>query len=230
MKNNDEICNIYECGLVRDLVLKNPQYREALEKLGIDTCCGGGQPLKEAMCRANTTFEALEKELQKDTPATTAVPGVDWQRASNELLIEYILQMHHATLREELPRLNMFFKRAIAAHSDHAEELKKMHTDFSTLHAALIPHLDLEEKEIFPAMRKNEIPKDAAKRIRQLEDEHTIAGNLLRKLNTATTGYRVPEYACPTVKMLFQGMAKLDAGLHEHIHLENNILFPRALR
>ncbi len=218
---------IFQSGLVRDLALQSSYCRNMLEKLGIDTCCGGGKPLKEAAELAGVNWDTLRDAFAAGPGPGAGAAGIDWSKASNEELIDYILRVHHASLREELPRLELWFRRAAAAHRDHAAELEKLYTDFAALAAELPGHLEEEERWIFPAMRQNRHPDREAERIRALETQHTAAGDRLHRMSAASHRYRIPDYACPTVEMLFRDLAKLDAGLHEHIFLENNILFPR---
>ncbi len=225
MAEYDDLDRIFASGLVRDLALRGPHCRETLEKLGIDTCCGGGKPLKAAAEVAGVSVAGLRTALC--TPASSDAAGIDWNRASNAELIDYILRVHHASLRAELPQLDQWFRRALKAHREHAAELEALYADFSALATELPPHLDEEEQLIFPAMRQDRTPDRAAERIRELESQHTAAGERLHRMSAASRRYRIPDYACPTVEMLFRGLAKLDAGLHEHIFLENNILFPR---
>lgn len=218
---------IYQSGLVRDLALRGPYCRNMLEKLGIDTCCGGGKPLKAAAELAGVGLDTLLDAFSAGAESSPQAAGTDWRKASTEELIDYILRVHHASLREELPLLELWFRRAAAAHREHAAELETLYTDFAALAAELPGHLEEEERWIFPAMRQNRRPDRETERIRALEDQHTAAGDRLHRMSAASHRYRIPDYACPTVEMLFRGLAKLDAGLHEHIFLENNILFPR---
>ena len=225
----DWLQELWQTGRVRDLAQRDRHCREALEKLGIDTCCGGGHMLAEAARERGVSLRALQQALAAPSEPVPTLFHADWRRASSELLVEYILEMHHAMLREELPHLGVLFARVRVAHPDHAAELKALHEEYAALYAELLPHLDLEEQKLFPALRRGEIPSDAEVIIRQLETEHTGAGERLRRMHESTGGYRIPAYACPTVELLFQGLARLEAGLHEHINLENNVLFLRAL-
>ncbi len=229
MDERERIRKIYESGLVRDLALQDPHYREELEKLGIDTCCGGGMPLGETAREIGISLEMLLSRLHREPVQSAGIPG-GMEKASNALLIDYVLEIYHTTLREQLPNLELLFQRVMLAHGEHAAELSALQEHFLALKDELLSHIDSEETLVFPALRQNEPVPDAKTVIKQLEQEHAFTRTRLRQMRIATSSYRIPGYASASLEILYQGLANLDAGLHDHIYLENNILFPRVLR
>ena len=215
---------------VREFALKGPAVREALEKLGIDTCCGGGRPLREAAAAAGVSRAALAAALAMPENVAAGFKPAVWLTRSSGEIIDYILQRYHASLDEMLPRLDLWFGRTLAAHGDaHGRELQAYRQLFDRLRQALVPHLREEERNLFPVLRAGKVTFSALEWVATLEADHDEAGRLLRQLHAATAGYRVPDYACPTVELLFRGLRKLESELHDHIFLENNVLFPRAV-
>jgi regulator of cell morphogenesis and NO signaling len=138
-------------------------------------------------------------------------------------------------LREDLPRLQALANRSARVHGPKAPGLfDRMHAALDALSNELIAHMRKEEAILFPAIGLIEgggrTPVPLAQAIRVMESEHDDAGNLLSELRTITGGYAAPEWACATVRALYQGLEALESAMHVHVHLENNVLFPRTLR
>jgi regulator of cell morphogenesis and NO signaling len=211
-----------------------------LEHHGLDYCCGGKQPFDEA-CRAKgLTPESVMQELEQAQAA--GVSGKDWQAAPLGELVKHIVATHHEYLKLELPALG---NRLDKVHSVHGardpETLDRMLEVFASLRAELELHLHKEEAILFPFLEQygdaeaqgQPMPPVPFGTIRapitMLEWEHESAGGALVKIRALTNDYRLPPYACSTVGALYEGLQALEADLHVHIHLENNILFPRAI-
>lgn len=228
---------------VGDLVVRHPQARPCLEKLGIDYCCGGKRPLIEAVEAAGlkwpVVMAALEEALapkQKDKEHT------DWNTVPLGKLADHILEKHHTFTKEQLSRLDGLLARVEKAHAaQHGKMLAGLRREFEPLRAELEAHLMKEEQILFPAIKgidafmsgKGARPVvhcgSIANPIRQMEHEHDSAGNALAEIRRMTDGYRLPPDACQTFAALYDGLQALEADLHEHIHLENNILFPKSI-
>lgn len=226
---------------VGDLVVQFPQLRQTLEKLGIDYCCGGKKPLAEAAEGAGLQWEVVEATL---TEALTAQPQADtrdWNAAPLSELADHILDTHHAFMWEQLPRLDGLLAKVEKAHGEHhGEMLAQLRRRYSALRSELEAHLTKEEQILFPLIKQTEacVNGDGARPvshcgsvanpIRQMELEHDDAGNELAAMRKLTDNYELPPDACQTFAALYEGLAAMEGDLHEHIHLENNILFPKS--
>ena len=215
------------------------------EERGIDYCCGGGQSLAVAAQKHGLQLPALAAALEKalQSPPDTSKPiDKDWYAVPLQELVNHIVSVHHSYMKKELPRLRTLEQRVLTAHgANHGDMLRQVHTLFAALDAELSAHLTKEETAVFPQILAADVParKDASERIAssglvrdpivQLEQEHESAGKTLARLREVTTNYTLPPDACPTFKALFDELQQMEADLHQHIHLENNILFPRAL-
>ncbi len=230
---------------VRDFVGRYPQTRQVFEEHGIDYCCGGGQTLAEAAKSRGLELQRLATALDaalQTPPGGDGAAEPDWYGGSLRTLVDHIVQTHHAYLRKALPQLRLLTQKVLSAHGAHHGKMLQEVCDLcAALDAELSSHLLKEERVLFPAIAAIE---DAARcaapapqspcgtvsnPIRQMEYEHESAGGVLTRLREATGGYAVPPDACPTFAALYEALQRLEADLHQHIHLENNVLFPRAL-
>ena len=221
---------------VGDWVTQYPQTSRVFESLQIDYCCGGKTPL-EAACRERglDTSHVLE-QLQH---AIGSVPDSteDWPTASLTALCDNIEQTHHTYLKSELPRLSEIITKVCNAHGDSHPELSRLADVFQSLRNELEPHMLKEEQVLFPAIRQLEAADgeasfpfgSVANPIRMMEQEHDNAGDGLSRIRKITNDFAVPEDACNTYIAMLDGLRELETDLHQHIHKENNILFPRSL-
>lgn len=228
---------------VCDLALIDPRIRAALEKLGIDTCCGGKLPLADAVAHAGLSLDTVWDTLNaamKENPAVQP-DSRDWSIASLAELADHIESVHHTYLWTNLPILSERFEKVVRAHgAKHGELLQDLQKTFAGLRGELEPHLRKEEQVLFPYLRQmsQALAKDESmpqmhcgsvgNPIRQMEAEHENAGAALQHLRERSGNYTLPEDACPTFAALYKGLQEMEADLHEHIFLENNILFPLA--
>lgn len=194
----------------------------------IDFCCGGGRPLAEICEARKLDTDAILKEIETET-ADHDFQAARWDDATLPDLIDHIEGRYHRRLDEELPRLEAMARKVLRAHGDKAPDvLPDLVDTFVSLRAELEQHMAKEERVLFPMIRTGH-GSSATAPISVMEDEHESAGEALRRLRALTDGYRVPEGACNTWRALWAGLAALEEDMHQHIHLENNILFPRAL-
>jgi len=229
---------------VADLVIQHPEWRERLETMGIDYCCGGKHPLGEAVKAAGIEWPAFLALMNETSAAKTVDPVYEnWNEAPLSVLVDHILEKHHTFTKEQLPRLDGLLAKVRVAHGvKHGEMLTRLQSLYDGLHAELDTHLMKEEQILFPAIKgidafvngKGEKPVvqcgSVANPIRQMEAEHDSAGGALAGIRQTTDSYRLPADACLTFKALYDGLQALEADLHEHIHLENNILFPKSIK
>lgn len=228
---------------VRDIVVQYPQTRPLLETLGIDYCCGGKVPLNEAAEQAGLATDKVLADLAQALERTedNAASLKDWSSASSTDLADHIEQTHHVFMKEQLPRLAGLLDKTIQAHGErHGEMLERLKYSYTALKTDIELHLAKEEQILFPLIRQMEAfgqgrgpaPEmhcgSIDNPIGQMEHEHDVAGQLLAQMRQTTGNYALPDDACPTFAALFEGLDALEKDLHEHIHLENNILFTNA--
>lgn len=227
---------------VREVALDIPESTRLFEKLKIDYCCGGNQPLAEACSSAGldvvTVMEMLGEVAKASSPDARAS---DRQNASLPELIEHILNTHHVFTKSEIDRLEALTEKVIGVHGQNHPELVQVGELFKQLGADLKPHMFKEEQVLFPYMLT--MSEAAAQNqpcppaffgtvnnpVRMMMKEHDTAGQILRELRAVTSDYKVPPDACISYQTLYQALENLETDLHQHIHLENNLLFPKAL-
>ena len=226
---------------IRELALESSSATRVFEKLGIDYCCGGDKPLDEA-CRAvglpvEQVQAALDAAKQQAAPA-----GKSWQIEPLTDLIAHINATHHKFVRQEIARLGPLFEKVCGVHGQNHPELLQIRRVFGDLAQELTSHMMKEEMVLFPFIARMEeaviarepvVPPPfgtVANPVSMMEHEHDNAGIALKVMRSASNDYTAPEGACASYQALYQALAEFEADLHQHIHLENNILFPRALK
>ena len=227
---------------VRELALENPAATRVFEKMGIDYCCGGNQSLEQACRAANLSVDQVLDSLEMAEHTTRTKRQVhDWQRDMLGDLVAHIKNTHHKYTREEIARLGPLFVKVCSVHGQNHPELVEIRTAFSGLAQELTMHMMKEEMVLFPyivrmeeAVMQNEpvLPPpfgSVQSPVSMMEHEHESAGKALRAMRQASSGYMAPSDACVSYQTLYKALSEFEADLHEHIHLENNILFPRAI-
>jgi regulator of cell morphogenesis and NO signaling len=211
--------------------------------LDIDYCCGGKRKLGEAVKETGIEWQAFMQSMSEASATETGGSAhLNWKEAALSILVDHILEKHHAFTKEQLLRLESLLGKVRAAHGEkHGEMLAQLQHLYDGLHGELDSHLLKEEQILFPAIKaidafvngKGDKPVlhcgSVVNPIRQMEAEHDSAGETLVDMRKTTNSYRLPADACLTFKALYQGLQALEADLHEHIHLENNILFPKSI-
>lgn len=159
-----------------------------------------------------------------------------WRDAAPSVLIDHILKTHHKYTRDELARLEELIAAVRSLHEERHPELILIDSLVARLRADLLPHMQKEEMILFPFIQALEEgtqppfgPPSVAMPIRIMNVEHEQVGGLLAELRCATSGYNVPEDACVSYRAMLDGLQNLEADLEQHIHIESNILFPKAL-
>ena len=217
---------------VGDLVVEQPLRARLFEQHGIDYCCGGRQSLGDASSERGLDPATVAVMLDGQDSGAGLV-GSDWSRASLAELCDHIVQVHHAYLARELPRLSYLLEKCERAHGDERPELRRTRAVFEQLRRELEAHMTAEETDLFPACLRAEAgePLGAAQRstLEQLKAEHAETRALLEALSHSTSGYDMSRAMCKTHRATLAALADLERDLHEHIHEENNILFPRTL-
>ncbi len=237
--------HVDEKATVRDLVGRYPQTRPVFEKHGIDYCCGGGKALADAARECGQELpkliDALKEALDRPTGEAETAER-DWYAASLGELIRHIVDKHHAYMKASLPRLRSLISAVLKAHAaQHGDMLRHVQAIFNDLDEEIGGHLMKEEQVLFPfiiaaeASVQQGLPLRSAPcgsvchPIQQMEHEHESAGRALASLREVTGDYALPPDACATFRAMYEALRQMEADLHQHIHLENNILFPRAI-
>jgi regulator of cell morphogenesis and NO signaling len=226
---------------VREIALEVPSSIRVFEKFGIDYCCGGRKPLAEACAAGNIEVDAVIAALEA-AAGKTEPHFKDWQSSSLKSLTAHIVATHHSYVRAELPRLAMLAQKVVNRHGATQSELPAIQAALGHLDAELTPHLAKEEGILFPYISAlesalesgTELPHGCfgtvANPIAMMTQEHDAAGSLLAEIRSLSNQFTTPEGACPTYHAFYDGLREFERDLHQHIHLENNILFPRAIQ
>lgn len=213
---------------VGEIAAEYPLATRVFARHDIDFCCGGGSPLAAVCEERGLDPEAVRTEIEA-VIAETPAGGPDWNTAPLETIIDHILVTYHRPLDTELPRLEGMARKVLAVHGDkEPERLSELLNILMGLKAELQSHMMKEEQILFPLIRSGQ-GNMADGPIAMMEQEHADAGEALRAIRGLTDDFKVPQGACMTWTALWHGLAAFEKATHEHIHLENNILFPRAL-
>lgn len=224
--------------IVRDLVLENPAAARVFETLGIDYCCGGSQTLAEACKAANRSAEEVIVALQKlDSDPSER----DWRNASLTELAQHIVAKHHAFTQAEIARLTDLISKMVSAHGKSHPELAHLQSIFEGLSEELKAHMMKEERILFPYIAEMETAARFSRRpptpmfgtvqnpVAAMIMEHEAASQAFEKMREITKGYMLPPDSCANFQALYQALPAFAADLHQHVHLENNILFPGSV-
>jgi regulator of cell morphogenesis and NO signaling len=227
---------------VRDIALEQPQATRVFEKLKIDYCCGGDKTLGEACASAGVEIASLERMLDESRESDFEVNvSIDFQKLTLRELINHILDKHHVYTKDEMLRLEPLMAKVISVHGGNHSELNEIGALFQQVCADLKPHMFKEEQILFPyvlEMERSVLERSPApfapfgtvkNPVRMMMLEHDTVGDLLRELRALSSNYVVPADGCISYQTLYQAMETFEQDLHQHIHLENNILFPRAV-
>ena len=212
---------------VGDVVTEDFRRGAVFKQFGIDFCCGGGRTVSDA-CRAKQVdIEVLAKELDDaDSNEHGRVPaGVS--RWSPEFLAQYIVNEHHTYVRSRMPVLQAFTEKVAKVHGHHYTELLAIRDTFAGLARELEQHMNTEETSLFPAIVSGDGPDLTRQALQALESEHETAGSAMASIRSLTNNYTPPDGACNTFRAAYAGLAEFEADLHAHVHLENNVLFPK---
>jgi regulator of cell morphogenesis and NO signaling len=223
---------------VGELASRFPGTIKVFQQRGIDFCCGGRRPLSDVCAADGRGFEELRADLER-----AIVGAVPDQRPLGDLplgeLTTYIVDRYHGWIRQELDRVRPMMDKVLRVHGDRHPELAELARVFAELEADLAPHMMKEERVLFPFLAAmGATPPGAAivvpfgtvqNPIRMMEMEHEAVGGLLARLRALTNGFEPPADACNTFRGLYHAFTEIERDTHEHIHVENNILHPRAI-
>ena len=222
------------------IAAKDLRKAQIFKKYGLDFCCGGKKTVKQACAEKGLDVTKIEQELQQadKLPSSRPLPYTDW---SLDFLADYIVNTHHSYVVKTLPDLRSYAAKVRQVHGEHHPELIRIHELVEAINAELTSHLVKEEKVLFPyikalvAANNNTQPLQAAhfgtvqNPINMMEMEHEAVGENVAEIRELTNNFTLPEDACASYSLLYRLLEEFEEDLHLHIHLENNILFPKAL-
>lgn len=231
--------NIVKERTVGQIVAYDYRAAQVFRNYGLDFCCGGNLTIEEACEKKDVDPNKVHTALQSLTDENGKEDNYDqW---SLDFLVDYIVNNHHQFSRKKLPEIGAYAKKVAKVHGERHPELTEIYYEFTKLHSEMINHLDKEEELLFPyikemveAEKNNEAPEQpdyisAANPVSMMEDEHDEAGEAIAKIRELSNDFTPPEDACATYRILFENLEGFEKDLHKHVHLENNILFPKAL-
>ena len=232
--------NIQENNIIGELVAQDYRAASVFKKYGIDFCCQGNRTIEEACEKKNIdtkkVLEDLVAMMESKSESTT-----DYQSWPLDLLADYIEKKHHRYVQEKTLEIQPYLDKICKVHGERHPELLKIKEEFNASAGELAAHMKKEELILFPFIRKmtqakmENIKVDAAHfgtviyPIQMMMDEHTVEGNRFRKIEELSNNYTPPQDACNTYRVSFSLLKEFEQDLHLHIHLENNILFPKAI-
>jgi regulator of cell morphogenesis and NO signaling len=228
---------------VRELATEIPGATRTFEKLGIDYCCGGSKSLRDACLHAQVSLDDVARALEQ---ASSTVPASDaglpdFSQASLGDLVEHILITHHAYVRSELPRLHKLLHKVVMVHGKNHPELGRIQQRFEAMSDELVSHMMKEEHILFPHIvalenavshgrpRPTPVFGTVSNPVHMMELEHESAGAALKAISELSANYTPPPDGCFSYRTLYTALKEFAGDLYRHVHLENNILFPRAI-
>lgn len=216
---------------VGQLVAEQPGRSRVFERWGIDYCCGGRKPLADVCASKQLDVADVVRDLEVDD-ANATPSETDWRSEPLAKLCDHIEQTHHGFLREALPRLSMLTAKVAERHEQKDPRLAELRDVFEGFREELESHMVKEERILFPAIRSVDegVPcPHLSSPIQVMLAEHDDAGAALAAMRTLTDEFRPGPDACNTHRAMLHALAELESDMHQHVHKENNILFPRAI-
>ena len=231
--------NITEENTVAEVVTNNIKTADVFKKYGIDFCCGGGISIKKACEKNNISYAELEKELSTiNNPISNAYNYDAWKL---DFLVDHIVNIHHTYVEQSTQILLQYAAKVAKVHGHHYTEVVKINQLFNEVAKELAAHMKKEELILFPFIKKLvKADREGVKAnqphfgtvnnpIKMMEEEHENAGDIFKEIKQLSNNYTPPKEACITFKALYAKLDEFEQDLHQHIHLENNILFPKAI-
>ncbi|GGE43909.1 iron-sulfur cluster repair di-iron protein [Pullulanibacillus camelliae] len=213
-----------------EIVIRFPYASQLLRQYKIDFCCSGDRRIGEVIQERELDGEKILNEINAHYEEQKQLHNViiDWKSQANETIINHIIDTHHNYLRSILPELEQLTLKVAKVHGKHHPELIQVQKLFKTMQADLLQHITKEETYIFPKILDSSVvSQNIGNEIALLEDEHSSSGALLKSIHELTDDFTAPMDACNTFKLTYLKLDELERNTFNHIHLENNILFPR---
>ena len=219
---------------VGEIVAIDYRAAEVFKEAGIDFCCGGKKSIDETCAEKGIDKDELIRKLQvlESTANTSTHNFMEWEPG---FLCDYIVNTHHKYVLKTLPDLVSYTEKIASVHGKGHPELEEVAILFSKINKELLQHLKNEEEVLFPSIKEvlvsgsKKAKADIISEITRLSGEHEFAGGAMDRINVITSGYKVPSDGCNTYHVAFKLLSQFEDDLHTHVHLENNILYPKAL-
>jgi len=217
---------------VGEIVAKDYRTAQVLRSYGLDFCCGGGRTLEKACSSKKIEIENVLSDLEALDRSNNT--GDNYNEWALDFLADYIVNNHHTYVRKMLPEINFYSEKVARVHGERDPELYDILQKVRLLREEMLGHLQKEEKDLFPQI-KVMVQTSKAGEVREavveaLEEEHDKAGAIMEEIQELTNNFNPPANACASYRVLFQNLEGFQQDLHKHVHLENNILFPKALK
>ncbi len=237
--SKNSIMKIDENKTVAEVVSENIKASNVFKKHGIDFCCGGGISIEKACKKNNVDFSTLERDLAVIDESPNR--SYDYNNWDLNFLMDHIIHVHHTYVKESLPIILQYAEKVATVHGHHYEEVIKVNELIKEVATDLGAHLKKEELVLFPFIKRlikaDKEGKSLEKAhfstvnnpINMMEDEHETVGDIFKTIAQLSNNYRPPEDACNTFRALYANLDEFEQDLHKHIHLENNILHPKAI-
>lgn len=227
---------------ISGIVRKDYRTADVFKKHGINYCCGGNSTLEEICRLQNLDLNSLQNELEKATNTVVVPASLRFDEWNIDFLVDYIINVHHAYLKHTLPALDQTLEAFVRSHRNKFSFLDQLLETYKELAELLLEHTAEEEKRIFPYIRQishthkhkesygHLFVKTLSKSLAQvLQSDHKHIAAHLIQLRNITNQYQFSSNACTTHQVVFQKLKELDADIVQHKHLENNVLFPKAI-
>ena len=226
---------------IGEIVAEDYRTAQIFETHGIDFCCGGNITLQAICHDKGLDFAALTEELEavKSEPVKRGQDFATWEIS---FLIDYIVNVHHGYLKNNMDKINGYAQKIAEVHGTAHPEVIEIAAIFQKIAAELKTHLKVEEEIFFPTVKRVDSNKQTGttptaediatlkESLRNLQEEHEEAGDAIHKIRHLAGDYAIPDNVCNTFALTYQKLKEFEDDLHKHVHLENNILFPKAGR
>ncbi|MET6996517.1 iron-sulfur cluster repair di-iron protein [Chitinophaga defluvii] len=225
-----------------EIAAQDVRKADVLKKHGLDFCCGGKKTLAAVCEEKGLNTAAIAKELEEAPGRAVSSLSLHFAEWKPDFLADYIVNVHHAYVRHHSAEIEYLAEKVYLAHGQHHPALGEINDQFGLLKVELLNHLIKEEEVLFPyiKMLQAKVNGDVVPLsmedinvkapVSMMEVEHELAGDIMRRIRVLTNDYQAPERCCNSFRLLFHRLAEFESDLHQHIHLENNILFPAAIR
>jgi regulator of cell morphogenesis and NO signaling len=225
---------------IGQLVAGDLRKAKVFRKYGLDFCCGGNKTVKVACAEKGLDLNKVEQELRETDkmPASSPLPYNEWPL---DFLVDYIINTHHSYVKRTLPEIKAYAEKVTKVHGQKHTELALIWQLVREVNDELAEHLFKEERILFPYIKALVTANQSGRAlseagfgtvqnpIHRMETEHEMVGNNLARIRDLSRNYRLPEDACTSYAVLYKMLEEFEEDLHLHVHLENNILFPKAL-
>ncbi|EOR96453.1 Nitric oxide-dependent regulator DnrN or NorA [Arcticibacter svalbardensis MN12-7] len=225
---------------IGEIVAKDYRKAQVFKKLGIDFCCGGKKTVSQVCDKKGLDKDDVKEELAK-LDGQQGNPSQDYQKWDLDFLSDYIINTHHKYVKDTIPFLSEIAQKVASVHGANHPEVIRIAEVFAAVASDLSLHLQKEEKILFPYVKSlvlaekqgTALPEssfgEVGNPIEVMEAEHEHVGEDLGEINELTNNYTVPQDACTSYRILYRTLEEFENDLHQHVHLENNILFPKAI-